>query len=299
MITIVISSWKEPKTVGKTIESLADTKYSGLNEAFEVIQVSPDKETLDAGAVAAKKLGLKTPVQYRQLIDECKGKPVALNMAFKAAKGDIIIMADGDTYYDKMAVKHLLTPLLADGKIGGVSGQPVSADSKNNMMGYWGHLLTAAADHKRRHDKEFPLSGYIMAFRNLHQDMDPTTRVDDAYISYQLLNAGYRLDYAPEAKVFVNFPQTLKDYFKQKTRSLGGFVPLNKDKVVKSHKKQRTFWQELSYAFFPLQYAKSPREFIWSLALYPTRLWTWWLIFLKNRQNKTEEKAWERIESTK
>lgn len=303
MITIVIPSYKEPKTIGRTIKCVADRQYTGYEGDFEIIQVSVDKETLDAGMEAAKQLKLKIGQEYKQIVDPHKGKPYALTLAFKEAKGEILVISDGDIYYDKGALGLLVKPLLQDKTIGGTSGQPISADPKDNMMGYWGHLLTAAAHDKRTKDSEFPLSGYAMAFRNLHQEIDPKSLVEDAYISYMMLNAGYTLKYVPEAKVWVNFPQNLRDYFKQKTRSLGGFAPLNKDEVVKNkkHKKQRTFVQELSYMFFPLQYAKSPRELIWSLALYPTRLWTWWLIVLKNwrERNNKDIVAWERIESTK
>lgn len=65
MISIIITSWKEPKTIGKCIKCIADRKYSGLKDDFEIIQLSPDKETLDAGMHMAKELGLSKRNLYK------------------------------------------------------------------------------------------------------------------------------------------------------------------------------------------------------------------------------------------
>lgn len=109
MITVIITSWREPKTIGKCIECIANIKYSGLKRPFEIIQVSPDQETLNAGRNTANKLKLST-TEYRQIKDPQKGKPYALTLAIQEAKGDILIFTDGDTYFEKDSVKYLLEP---------------------------------------------------------------------------------------------------------------------------------------------------------------------------------------------
>jgi len=44
MISVIITAFKEPKTIGKAIESIAEQKIS----KNEILVVAPDKETLDA-----------------------------------------------------------------------------------------------------------------------------------------------------------------------------------------------------------------------------------------------------------
>ena len=44
MISIVITSFREPKTIGKAIESYLD---QAIPEDYEIIVAAPDKETLD------------------------------------------------------------------------------------------------------------------------------------------------------------------------------------------------------------------------------------------------------------
>ncbi|NLB12109.1 glycosyltransferase [Candidatus Dojkabacteria bacterium] len=252
--------------------------------------------------------------QYIQIKDPRKGKPFALKMALKRAKGDIIILTDGDVFFEKNAVNELIKPF-ENKNVGGVSGRPVSQDSKDNKFGYWGHLLSDSADHRRKtttkkeEGKEyyvsgesfFPMSGYIMAIRNLDIQLPKNALSDDAYISYYIRNKNMEIAYAPKAICYVKYPTNFKDYMKQKVRSLGGFTQLKHMGIFKKDKQSRSFSIELKYAGFVLKYAKNPQEFIWSLLLFPTRLITWIKIFWERTilRKDMPKSGWERIESTK
>ena len=313
MISVIITSLKEPKTIGKCIKCIADRKYSGIPTPFEIIQVSPDELTLKAGRKAANELKLSKK-EYKHIIDPYKGKPTALKMALEKAQGDIIVLTDGDTFFEKNAVSELLKPF-EDKNVGGVSCRPVSQDSRDNAFGYWGHLLSDAGDHRRSNTMQkvdgnnyyisgktfFPMSGYIMAIRNMNLEIPKNVLSDDAYISYSIRNEGFEIAYAPKAVCYVKFPTNLKDYFKQKVRSLGGFKQLEKFNVFKKDKQSRSFFIELPYAFYVFKYPKNFKEFFWSLELFPVRLLTWIKILWERTILKKgmPEKGWERIESTK
>jgi len=313
MISVIITSFKEPHTIRKCISSIADRKYSGIPNPFEIIQVSPDELTLKQGRKEANKLGLNKK-QYIQVKDPKKGKPYALKMALKEAKGEIVILTDGDVFFEENAVRELLKPF-EDENVGGVSGRPVSQDSKNNIYGYWGHLLSDSANHRRKdtmekvdskeyyvsRDSFFPMSGYIMAIRNLDFDIPRNVLSDDAYISYTLRNMGMDIAYAPKALCYVKYPTNLKDYYKQKVRSIGGFKQLKRMGVFKRDKQSRSFLIELPYALFVLKYASNIEELFWSLSLFPIRLFTWVRILWERDILKKDmpKDGWERIESTK
>lgn len=312
MVSVIIASFKEPKTIGRCISSIVNRKYSGIPASFEIIQVSPDAATLNAGKKEANKYRLGK--KYIQIKDPKKGKPYALRMAFKKAKGDIFILTDGDTYFEKDSVKKLLEPFENE-KVGGVSGRPVSQDKKDNMYGYWGHLLSDSAHDRRVNtkklakDKEyyisgktfFPMSGYIMAVRNMDIKLPSNALSDDAYISYFIRNKGLEVAYAPKAICYVKYPTNFKDYLKQKVRSIGGFTQLKQMGIFKKDKQSRSFWIELRYTGFVLKYAKNIKEFMWSILLFPTRFFTWIAIFWERSILKKDmpKSGWERIESTK
>lgn len=313
MISVIIASFKEPNSIGRCISSIASKKYSGITSPFEIIQVSPDAPTLKAGKKEAYKLKLSKK-QFIQIIDPKKGKPYALKMAFKKAKGDIIILTDGDTYFEKGSVAQLIKPF-ENKKVGGVSGRPVSRDDIDSKYGYWGHLLSDSA-HDRRikqsmcleeevyyvSDKKFfPMSGYIMAMRNLDLKIPSDVLSDDAYISYTIRNMEKEIAYAPKAICYVKYPTNFKDYLKQKVRSLGGFTQLKRMGIFKRDKQSRSFWIELQYSWFVIKYAKNIKQLWWSILLFPTRLITWIAIFWERviLRKGMPKGGWERIESTK
>ncbi|HVX92848.1 MAG TPA: glycosyltransferase, partial [Candidatus Dojkabacteria bacterium] len=122
LISIIIVGFKEPRTIGDCIKAIAKRSYSGIPANFELIQVSPDDETLKAGKKAAQALRLGN--KFKQIVDPRHGKPYALKLAFKKAKGSILLLTDGDTKFSKGSVKNLLNPLLTNEKVGGVTGRP-------------------------------------------------------------------------------------------------------------------------------------------------------------------------------
>ena len=52
MISIIITSYKEPRTIGKAIEAILS---NNLPKDYEILVTAPDKETLDS----AKKYSLR------------------------------------------------------------------------------------------------------------------------------------------------------------------------------------------------------------------------------------------------
>lgn len=312
-LTVVLTAFKEEKTVARAIRCICDPKYCGYKDKFQLITVIPDKETLE---VAKKEIIKFSNIEWIRLIDPGKGKPTALNLAFKKVKGKIIILTDGDVYLGENSIKNLYDAF-KNPKVMGSTGRPISADKKNKFFGYLSHLLADAAHHKRlttlkgirsgrsrvfvgSKSNFFALSGYAMAMRNFQFHLPEDTLVDDAYLSYVLLSKGGKLEYIPEAKVYVNYPSNLKDWYKQKLRAVGGYVQLWKFGVIENNTKVRNFWKELEYFWFPIKYANSIKEYIWSLALYPMRLYMWLIIFYQQRvRKKSFDEIWVRVESTK
>jgi cellulose synthase/poly-beta-1,6-N-acetylglucosamine synthase-like glycosyltransferase len=279
MISFLLTAWKEDKTIGKAIECLVKPDYSGYAGEFELLVVAPDKETEEAAIAKVTQLGITT--HYRYFRDESKGKPRALNILFKEAKGDILVLTDGEVFLQQGAVKALVDKFKSDPETGGVSGRPIALNPKNNLLGYWAHLQADAVHQmrldrdKRQTGKFFPMSGYVMAVRNLGYKFPEDLFLDDAYLSYDIFNRGYQISYAPEARVEVKYPTSWNDFIKQKFRSLIGFEQLWKYEIIKPETKSRSFSQEIGYFWFPLKYAHNLGEFIWSLLYYPVRLYLW------------------------
>ena len=309
MISILITAWKEEKTIGKCIETI----INGINSKYEILLACPDNETLNVAKSKLTELGHIDKLIH--IKDPGLGKPYALKMLMDKANGNIWILGDGDSFFGENVVE-LLVKHFNKSNVHAVTGRPISIDTKNTMLGYFGHLLTDAAHHKRTIDLTqysegfsknfikkrpfFPVSGYLFAMRKTDVRAPKDCLVEDAYLSYVIHNQGNEIAYEPNAKVFVKFPSNLSDYFKQKKRSVGGFIQLWKYGVVKNETKTRSFWRELEYFWFPIKYAENFKELVWSICLYPIRLYLWIIIYWERKFNeKSFEKTWVRIESTK
>lgn len=294
MISILITAFKESGTIGKAIESF----LRQISKKDEILVACPDKETKDVIVRYSKK---HKNVKYVK--DPGKGKPIALNLLFKKAKGGIFILSDGDVVIGENAVKELIRPF-ENPEVGVVSGRPISTNSRNNMLGYWSHLLTDVGAHQTRLEKvnkrQFIVcSGYLYALRKgIIKKVPEDALSDDAVISHMVWSKGYKTSYSPLAKVYVKYPTTFRDWLKQKKRSAGGYLHI--EKYVKNTPTMRSFGKEALGFFRIWSYPKSLKELFWTKLLVFARIYLWALIFVNFKLRKrTFKQIWVRVETTK
>ncbi|MCP5098657.1 MAG: glycosyltransferase, partial [Chloroflexi bacterium] len=167
----------------------------------------------------------------------------------------------------------------------------------------WSRLLVYGAHQERlRRDKlgQFLLcSGYLFAYRrHLVPQVPEGALAEDAVISHRIAEKGFKIRYAPESTVQVKYPTTYADWLRQKVRSAGGYA---QEYIRNSPFQMRSARLEAIHGTkIAVQFAKSPREFIWTLLLFAARLHLWWLIFWNVRVRKRPlADLWIRVESTK
>ena len=295
MISIIITAYKEEKTVGKAIESFLNQKIKG---DFEILVACPDEGTKKVIESYSKKDDRVIWVK-----DPGKGKPIALNICFKKAKGDIYVLSDGDVYVSENSVNELLK-VLEDEKVGAVTSRPISISPRNTMMGYYSRLLTDVGAHDTRlkfvnEGKFIPCSGYLFAMKKLFDKIPEDALSDDAVMSHMVWDKGYKIGYAAKAEVYEKYPDSFKDWVLQKKRSAGGYNQLKE--FFPKHKRMRSFVQEIKEGWYkPFTYPRNLREFYWTITLYFARLYLWGVIYRDiNLKKESFSKTWQRVESTK
>jgi cellulose synthase/poly-beta-1,6-N-acetylglucosamine synthase-like glycosyltransferase len=238
----------------------------------------------------------------RIIKDKGQGKPAALNLVFNKAKGEILLLTDGDVYLGKNSIK-LMIEKFKDKRVGVVSGRPVSINSRKEMLGFWSHLLTDMA-HEIRKERTgkgdmIVCSGYLYAFRkSLIKRIPENALSEDAVISHMISDLGYKTEYAENALVYIKYPTNFKDWIIQKKRSAGGYNQLSD--MVRGKERMRSFGKESSGVFRVLRYPKTIKEFFYTISLIIARLYLWALIFIDiNLKKKEFKKIWLRVESTK
>jgi cellulose synthase/poly-beta-1,6-N-acetylglucosamine synthase-like glycosyltransferase len=290
MISIIITSYKEPKTIGKAIESFLN---QGLKD-FEIIVSAPDNETLNIAKKYAKK-----DKRVRIFKDPGKGKPTALNLVIKKTKGNILILSDGDVYVKKNSVNYLLR-YFKDKSVGAVTGRPVSINPKDKMFGYWAYILTTGSHYQRLDKKVMFCSGYLYAIRKSLVPKVPRDIIaDDAYISLKVSEKNYKIIYEPHVEVYVKYPTTLPDWIRQKKRTAGKFYQLQNLGLIKGYK-GRGFFSELLQGIKTMRLIDSFKTFFWFIFLGTMRFYLWFRIFFDFRLwNREFKETWQRVESTK
>ena len=152
-ISIIVTAANEPKTISICLDRLLDINLNGFKDSqkyfIEIITVIPDDAT---NIIATQTINKYKDfiIRHIKLIDPWHGKPYALNLAFKKANGDYLVLTDGDVYFSKNSLAYLINKLVKGDKFSAVTGRPVSKDFKTDFWGYIGHLLADAANDKRQ-----------------------------------------------------------------------------------------------------------------------------------------------------
>lgn len=289
MISIIITSFNEPKTIEKAIESFLS---QNIKEKYELIVCAPDSETLNIAKKYKKVKIFKDPG---------KGKSYALNLLIPKLKGKIVILSDGDVFVGKDSVNKILEKF-KNKNIGCVSGKPISQDSRDTLFGYWSHVLFNAADKLRlknyKQGKFLECSGYLWAFKNKIIKKFPVGASEDSIVPVLFWKNGYKIAYSQESEVYVKNPSNLHDFVEQKKRNIKGHEIL--EKYVKNIPRMKSIKNEITNSYTLLLYPKNIKEIFYTLLLFPLRLYIWMLTFYHIKIKKQGYKdGWKRVESTK
>jgi cellulose synthase/poly-beta-1,6-N-acetylglucosamine synthase-like glycosyltransferase len=292
LLTILITAFREERTLPQALSAICSQEAA---QGVQVLVICPDEATEEAARRALPSVEV--------IRDPGRGKPGAINIGLNAARGDLIILTDGDVYVSDESLSALLEPF-RDPAVGAVSGRPLSLNDRGRMLGYWSHLLTDAGAHLERLERdqrgEFMVcSGYLYAIRRgLIEQIPEDALADDAVVSHLIGEGGHRVRYAPDALVYVHYPTTYRDWLRQKTRSAGGYI---QPVIANSPLQMRGFQDEARRGSWrALRYARSPLEFLWTLLLFAARLHLWGLIFWRVRvRRESLIRLWQRVETTK
>ncbi len=232
--------------------------------------------------------------------DNKKGKPAALNLAIETIKEDILILTDGDVYTTTKSIQNIIDNF--DSETGLITGKVISLNTKNNMLGFWSHFLTYAANtmrnEKYKKGEFFEASGYLLAVRkNLLGKIPSNSLSEDAVISKMIKDKEFKIKYIPTAKVYVKYPTNFKDWIIQKKRSTGGYTRKNIEKTQGN----RSFLKEaIRGAKLFFIYPENLKEYFYLTMLFIARIYLWIIILIDIKiKRKKFKDIWTRVESTK
>jgi cellulose synthase/poly-beta-1,6-N-acetylglucosamine synthase-like glycosyltransferase/peptidoglycan/xylan/chitin deacetylase (PgdA/CDA1 family) len=215
-VSIVVPAYNEAANIAATVRSLIANDYPDL----EVIVVD-DGSTDDTAAVVRR---LRIP-EVRVISQPNAGKPGALNTGIAYARGEYVILVDGDTVFNPDAVGRILQPF-RDPTVGAVSGNTKVAN-RRGLLGRWQHLEYVMGFNLDRRMFEVAecmptVPGAIGAFRRATLadvgGVPAATLAEDTDLTMSVLRAGWRVIYEESAIAWTEAPSSLRQLWRQRYR---------------------------------------------------------------------------------
>jgi cellulose synthase/poly-beta-1,6-N-acetylglucosamine synthase-like glycosyltransferase/spore germination protein YaaH/peptidoglycan/xylan/chitin deacetylase (PgdA/CDA1 family) len=220
-VSVLVAAFNEEQVIGKTLTHLLASDYPNLE-----LLVIDDGSTDDTrGAVAPF---LRDPrVRYRRI--ENSGKGAALNHGVQASRGEIVVMLDADTLFERATISRLVQHF-EDPEVGAVAGN-IKVGNRRGLLTQWQSLeyIVAINLEKRFFDVLNCITvvpGSVGAWRRdalvRTGGFSLATLAEDTDLTFSVRRAGYRIRFEPAAIAWTEAPATVWALAKQRLRWVFG-----------------------------------------------------------------------------
>ncbi len=219
-ISIIIAAYNEASVIRERIFNIKESEYP--IDKYEIILVDDcsSDNTLGDAEDACREAGINNTVMKNQ---ERMGTNRSINRAIEAASHSILVTTDADVFFEKNALKKLITRLMSEDRIAAVCGdlRPLpeelthTSQIENTYRDYYGRMCA----WESAVDSTYNFNGGLVAFKKdrVHR-IDDRRGADDAYTAFEAIRRGYRAVYEIDAVVYEDIPENFSRQYKQKIR---------------------------------------------------------------------------------
>ena len=233
-VSIMVPAHNEGIVIVKTVEALLRFDYP--HERYEIIVINDNSSDNSAELLAA--IQRKNPTRQLHIVNTDaetggKGKSNALNIGFKQAKGEVIAIYDADNTPEKTALRYLVAELTNDERLGGVIGKFRTRNRDASLLTRFINIETLSFQWMAQAGRwqlfglcTIPGTNFIVR-RSIIEAIggwDEKALAEDTEISFRIYMMGYRIKFQPKAVTWEQEPQTLKVWFRQRTRWVKGNI---------------------------------------------------------------------------
>lgn len=225
-ITILVAAYNEEDSIADTMLSIDRQRYPG---PFEVIFI--DDGSTDATARVAGALRYPWLTVLRQ--EKNAGKSAALNRGLAAARHELIVTLDADSYLYADALKHLVERYAGDpANTRAIAGSMLVRNSRTNWvtrMQEWDyfHGIAAVKRVQSLYQGTLVAQGAFSIYdRQTLRDLGGWDECvgEDIVLTWAILEAGWRVGHAEDAICFTNAPARLGQFLQQRQRWARGMM---------------------------------------------------------------------------
>ncbi len=191
-----------------------------------------------------------------------QGKVMAVERAMREVNGEIVIFTDANTLLNNDAISNI-TRHFSKENVGVVAGEKRIIDNKvDEAVGAGEGLYWKYESKLKKWDDELysvmGAAGELFAIRtNLYETIPADTLIEDFYLSFKILQKGFKIAYEPDAYAIEGPSISVKEEFKRKTRIAAG--------GIQSIVRLRALLNPFKYGVVTFQYF-SHRVLRWTLA---------------------------------
>jgi biofilm PGA synthesis N-glycosyltransferase PgaC len=260
-VTVLIPAYNEERVIGTTVSAALAVDYPEL----EVLVL--DDGSGDGTAEVAASAGGGDPRLEIVRDPVNRGKAEQLNVGFRRARHELVVVTDADTHVHPQALRLLVSRLERSPLIVAVAGGP-HVTNRRNLLSAMQVLEAAAIIGLIRRTQAVPgtvgvVAGVLGLFRRSavlavggYQGRMATEDID---LSWRLLLAGWHTTYEPRALVGMEVPTTLRALWAQRRRWARG-----QGEVLNVHGREVRRWS--NRRLWPLA-LESFASLLWILAL--------------------------------
>jgi Glycosyltransferases, probably involved in cell wall biogenesis len=233
-VSIMVPAHNEGKVIVKTVESLLALDYP--HDLYEIIVIndnSSDNSSSLLGQLQEKYEGRNLIIINTDNITGGKGKSNALNIGFTRSRGELIAIYDADNTPERTALRYLVAEIVNDSKLGAVIGKFRTRNRDENLLTRFINIETLSFQWMAQAGRwklfklcTIPGTNFIMR-RHIIEAIggwDTKAIAEDTEISFRIYMMGYRIKFQPKSVTWEQEPQTLKVWFKQRTRWAKGNI---------------------------------------------------------------------------
>ena len=215
-LSLVLTVHNEERIVARRIKNLLEATYP--KDSLEIMVVSDGSTDKTDNIVEAMS---RSDHRIRLFKTKGGGKSLAQNEAIPSAKGEIVVLTDAETVFEKDVLKNLIRNF-ADERVGCVSGKLILANNSSGTIegsqGVYWKYETLLRSLESRIGVMHTASGQIMAFRkSLFRHFDAKYG-DDCIIPLDVVFQGYKVIHEDEAIAYDTFPATPGGELRARTR---------------------------------------------------------------------------------
>jgi biofilm PGA synthesis N-glycosyltransferase PgaC len=225
LVSVVIPARNEASTVTQTVQAALELHWPEL-EVIVIDDGSIDTTATELEAFAAH------PNFCVISHDTPRGKSLSLNDALEIARSEIVLILDADAKPATNVLDRMVPHFLHYPDVAAVTGNPRVANTNKLLAKLQAIEFTSTVSTLRRGQSAWgrvnTMSGIMTALRRdvvlRLGGFSPMQPTEDIELTWRMHEAGYRCIYEPAAQVGMEVPETLSQWWSQRTRWSSGLV---------------------------------------------------------------------------